>query len=113
MDDREFIILQPVKPHLDPVLRREFLKPGEPHVDRGINEVWLFHGTKLENITSIHQDGFDYEKASNGLYGKWIYLTDSPQKADPYAGGYKIIYDHFIEDIKYMISCIKYLPISV
>ncbi len=53
-------------------------------MDRKINEVWLFHGTKLENIRPIHQDGLDFDKASDGLYGKWIYLTDSPQKADQY-----------------------------
>ena len=85
--DRNVFVVPPnVREHLDPVLHRKFLPPGEPRLDLRINEVWLFHGTKFENVPSIQEEGLDYEAAGDGLYGKWIYLTDSPQKADQYAG---------------------------
>ena len=84
-----FMVPKVVKSHLEPVLKRDFLPAGEPRLDGSINEVWLFHGTNLANIAGIEQAGFDYGKASeDGLYGKWIYLTDSPQKADQYTGQY-------------------------
>ena len=50
------------------------------------NEVYLFHGTKLDNIPSILEKGFDLNKARGGLYGKGMYLAESSEKADQYCG---------------------------
>ena len=48
-------------------------------------EIFLFHGTKIENVQKIIDNGFNLDKASDGsLYGEGIYLTDSCQKADQY-----------------------------
>ena len=52
------------------------------------NEVFLFHGTKLANIPDILHKGFKLIKARKGLYGKGIYLAESSEKADQYAGKY-------------------------
>ena len=50
------------------------------------NETYLFHGTKVENLKSIIENGFDYERfARTGLYGRGIYLAESSEKADQYA----------------------------
>ena len=49
------------------------------------HEAYLFHGTKLENIESVVKNGFDMEKANEGMFGRGIYLSDSSQKADQYA----------------------------
>ena len=49
------------------------------------DEIFLFHGTKEENIKRIINDGFQLEKAGVGLlYGQGVYLSDSCQKADQY-----------------------------
>ena len=48
-------------------------------------EIFLFHGTRIENVKKIIDNGFSLDKASAGsLYGEGIYLTDSCQKADQY-----------------------------
>ena len=50
------------------------------------DETYLFHGTKLKNLKSIVENGFNHGKyARNGLYGKGIYLAESSEKADQYA----------------------------
>ena len=48
-------------------------------------EVLLFHGTKLENIDKIVEEGFSLRHAKDGLYDRNIYFTDCCQKADQYS----------------------------
>ena len=84
-----FKISRSVKPYLKNAISgaRDFLPEGEPYMDERVNEVWLFHGTRKSNIKSIRDEGFDLDLADDdALYGSWIYLSDSPQKADQYAG---------------------------
>ena len=50
------------------------------------NEMYLFHGTRLENIKGIIDNGFNLGRARMGLYGKAIYLAESSEKADQYSG---------------------------
>ncbi len=80
----------PVKKYLAEINTKDFdptFMPGERRLDGRINEVYLFHGTGSHNVESIRQNGFDLGRASSSsLYGKWIYLTDSAQKADQYTG---------------------------
>lgn len=51
-----------------------------------INEVYLFHGTKEENIYSILTDGLDKRLSSNAMFGSGIYFAESSTKADQYTG---------------------------
>lgn len=55
-------------------------------LNKDINEVYLFHGSRAENINSIATEGFRLDKAQRGLYGTGVYLAESSQKADQYAG---------------------------
>ena len=55
----------------------EFLNPPEP------NSVFLWHGTKANNISSILDQGF--HNASRAAYGPGVYLTPDFGKADEYA----------------------------
>ena len=48
-------------------------------------EAYLFHGTRLANVTSIVEGGFRLDKSMGGLYGNGIYLAENSQKADQYA----------------------------
>ena len=49
------------------------------------SEVFLFHGTRLENAREIIENGFDVSRSKRGLYGHpAIYLAESSQKADQY-----------------------------
>ena len=49
------------------------------------NEVFLFHGTKLENLGGLIRKGFRLKRARDtSLYGRGLYFTDSSQKADQY-----------------------------
>lgn len=59
------------------------------------NEVHLFHGTQFSNIFGIAQKGFDLKMAKPGLYGKALYMAESSEKADQYAGMYIVIFDVF------------------
>jgi hypothetical protein len=49
-----------------------------------INELFLFHGTKLENAMSIVKNGFD-PSMSSGLYGAGTYCADYSCKSMQYA----------------------------
>lgn len=71
--------------NLGEILTKGSHVPGHKLCD-DVNEVFLFHGTLKENIDSILQNGFDLSMARGGLYGSGIYLSDSAQKADQYAG---------------------------
>ncbi len=84
-----FVLQNALQFYLGHILEEGFLPTGVPCLDRRINEVWLFHGTTLNNIPGIKRGGLNYRRArEDGLYGKWIYLTDSAQKADQYTGWY-------------------------
>lgn len=50
----------------------------------GVNEVFLFHGTKQTFVDSIVQNGF--KASTGGLFGPGVYLAESAQKADQYTG---------------------------
>ena len=52
----------------------------------GANEAYLFHGTKIDCVKHILKKGFDLSKSKEGFYGKAIYLAESSEKADQYAG---------------------------
>ena len=59
--------------------------------NRDINETFLFHGTSRENINSIAQEGFELKREAHGsMYGRVVYLAESSEKADQYAG--KVIF---------------------
>ena len=49
-------------------------------------EVFLFHGTKRENISAIIGRGLDCRLARPSMFGKGLYFADSSTKADQYAG---------------------------
>ena len=51
-----------------------------------LNEVYLFHGTKTDNIRGIVESGFSLKYATNGLYGRALYLAESSEKSDQYSG---------------------------
>ncbi|XP_063415772.1 protein mono-ADP-ribosyltransferase PARP14-like [Mytilus trossulus] len=56
----------------------------QPRLYSEINEVYLFHGTKEENIYSILTDGLDKRLSSNAMFGSGIYFAESSTKADQY-----------------------------
>lgn len=59
---------------------------GDNPCNPRINEVYLFHGTKQENVDGIVKNGFDLQRSGGGLYGKALYFAESAQKSDQYAG---------------------------
>ena len=60
---------------------------GWAHLDAAVNEVFLLHGTRPENIDSIANFGFDERLArEKGLYGQGVYFTDQSCKAFQYSG---------------------------
>lgn len=71
------------QPVLTADLESDFKKlPCNPR----INELYLFHGTPIENVENIFSRGFSLDAAHEGLYGKAVYFSDSAMKADQYAG---------------------------
>ena len=50
------------------------------------NEVFLFHGTKPENVQAIIARGLDCRLAKSAMFGSGIYFCESSTKADQYAG---------------------------
>ena len=58
--------------------------PDRQHAELEDCEVYLFHGTSLENAKLITQDGFDIRKARNGLYGRGVYFAEETCKAHQY-----------------------------
>ena len=52
-----------------------------------INEVFLFHGTTMDNAESIVNQGTDSRLGKQtGMFGKGIYFAESSTKADQYTG---------------------------
>ena len=61
----------------------------------GSNEVFLFHGTTLESVLGIINEGFDMDRSKRGLYGKAIYMAECSEKADQYTGILNTIISRF------------------
>ena len=88
--------LLPLELRIRPILTNKVLRDqrnrhdpeiGEENfLSLGANEAYLFHGTKSDHVKHILEQGFDLSKSKNGLYGKAIYLAESSEKADQYAG---------------------------
>lgn len=55
---------------------------GKEHM-RGVNEVFLLHGTKPETLLQIIANGPN-EKFSGGLFGEGTYFAENPAKNDQY-----------------------------
>jgi len=53
-------------------------------LSKSVNEVRLWHGTKLASLLPILRKGFDATLASSGLYGKGIYLASQACKSYQY-----------------------------
>ena len=64
---------------------------GLPSTCSSINEIYLFHGTKFDNVTGILKEGLNFKKSSVGLYGKALYFAESSEKSDQYAGNCYLI----------------------
>merc|ERR1719277_2951555 len=63
-----------------------------PQLDRGTNEVWLFHGTTKEAAQGIAENDFRLDLTGSNagtLYGKGIYLAENATKSDEYGEGPK------------------------
>jgi len=58
--------------------------PDAMRLNSRCNEVYLFHGSKLQALQSIFDNGFDVSKAKDGLLGRRIYFAESVTKADEY-----------------------------
>lgn len=87
----------PIRP--DPPVQTEKFVKEHPQifesVDESLNEVYLWHGTKVRSALSIAQNDFDIGYAGSNvgtMYGRGIYLCEHCTKADEYAldepGGY-------------------------
>ncbi|CAC5363950.1 unnamed protein product [Mytilus coruscus] len=48
-----------------------------------VNEHYLFHGTTVNLINNIANQGFD-QRLGNGMFGPGIYAAESPTKCDQY-----------------------------
>ena len=55
-----------------------------------INELYLFHGTKINTVDVILQQGLDNRLASSGLLGTGVYAADLASKSHRYTGKSKI-----------------------
>ena len=65
--------------HIHPALDQD--------IHSGINEHMFFHGTKLENVTTICNDGLDPRLShEDSMHGRGIYAAECATKADQYAG---------------------------
>jgi len=57
-----------------------------PDVGSSVNEVFLFHGTKGDNIPAIAAHGFDFRLAAEGFYGQGTYFASQSCKSFQYCG---------------------------
>lgn len=56
-------------------------------LDFQVNEHYLFHGFKKDLKDAIVRDGLDNRMANDkAMLGRGVYATESPTKADQYAG---------------------------
>ena len=71
-----------------PLLTTECIPPvllNNDPLDTSVNEGYLFHGTKKDNVSKIASEGL--KVSAGGLYGgSAVYLAESVEKADQYAG---------------------------
>ena len=98
-----------VKINIDEVSENHGLLITDGQNDLRPGEVYLIHGTKLENIPSILEHGFDLGRAKPGLYGKAIYLAESSEKADQYSG--KCVEIQVDNEVIYSITILRYTSI--
>jgi len=66
------------------------------HLDKDINEVYLFHGTSIEGSSGICSEGFRLDLAGSHvgtMFGNGAYFAEASSKADEYV--------HAIEDTKF------------
>lgn len=52
-------------------------------INRKINETFLLHGTRPENLEAILANGLS-ERYSTGIFGQGVYLAENPCKTDQY-----------------------------
>lgn len=104
----------------DPKIRAELQSSWEKmpgKLDRVINEVRLFHGTKPDTLLAILSNGPN-ERFSGGIFGSGTYLAEDAGKSDQYvtcdrrrgqvASLHKILYpksEYHKGDVFYLIVC--------
>lgn len=56
-----------------------------PLLDPAVNEYWLFHGTKAENVDILIDKGYDNRVCSvHGMFGSGFYLAENSTKSNQY-----------------------------
>jgi hypothetical protein len=60
-------------------------------LEEKINEAYLWHGTKYENVEHIFSQDFRMGRKALGFFGKGLYFAESCAKADEYAGEHEHI----------------------
>lgn len=70
-----------------------FVHPAlDKDIHQELNEVFLFHGTKKENVKVICNSGFDHRLGSGkAMFGPGIYGAECSMKADQYTGENRFI----------------------
>ena len=58
----------------------------DKHIEKAINEAFLFHGTKENLLNVIISQGFDFRLTTNAMFGRGVYFAESSTKADQYTG---------------------------
>ena len=56
-----------------------------------INEYFLFHGTKQNQLKSIEDHGLDSRLSANAMFGNGVYFAESSTKADQYTGDARLL----------------------
>jgi hypothetical protein len=57
----------------------------QSHGSGGVNEMWLFHGTRGTTPTKIVEGGVDFRHASSGMFGKGAYFSESSSYSHAYS----------------------------
>lgn len=79
--------LQNVKKSSGPGLTVKYLdQEMTKHLHEEINELYLFHGTKVNAVDVIIQQGLDSRLASSGLLGTGVYTAETASKSAGYTG---------------------------
>ncbi|VDI28882.1 poly [ADP-ribose] polymerase 10/14/15 [Mytilus galloprovincialis] len=77
--------LQNVKKSSGPGLTVKYLdQEMTKHLHEEINELYLFHGTKVNAVDVIIQQGLDSRLASSGLLGTGVYTAETASKSAGY-----------------------------
>lgn len=66
----------------------------------GINEVWLFHGSRQDksSFSTIVENGLSKDFSKTGLLGRGIYFAEDILKSDYYCRWYKSEYENLSND---------------